>query len=130
MVAVEAAARQVIERIESAKDRVPANQTGYDQPAYYARQRLKHPPRGNCIRIGGAVTPIFLRLDKEIDLFAADWIPGQSTMGLPLKLGNRESLHAQLDAIRKIAERLRDEAATGIRRTLAQLAELREERES
>jgi hypothetical protein len=104
----------------------PQNNT-FSVQAYHARQRVKKTGfadiRSACVRLGsGLMTTPFLRLDKEIDDFAAQWTT-KPTAGDPQRIGANASLLDQLHQIYLQAASLRDDAAEGVRRCTAVLAE-------
>jgi len=132
LVALDAAASRTLEDIRAAREKVPRPATiAFSPDAYHARQQLKNPAflelRSACIRVGGDVTPLFFSLDKEIELFAAGWREALSASGMPYKTGEMSTFHAQLDSIEKLAERVRDEAASGIARCRERLIDLGDE---
>jgi hypothetical protein len=98
--------------------------------AYQARQRVKKPAfedlRSACLRLGGRLTEPFLRLDKNIDDFAADWIAVPSA-GDPIRKGTNAGLVTELRTIELQAVALREEASNGMKRCLAVLAETQEQ---
>jgi hypothetical protein len=95
-------------------------------PAYRARQRITKGAfpdlRSACLRLGGQLTEPFLRLDKEIDLFSAQW-SFMPTAGDPVRMGANAGLLDEIERIRAQATHLRDEAVEGMRRCTSILEE-------
>jgi ABC-type Na+ efflux pump permease subunit len=83
--------------------------------AYAVRQQIRKTAfadlRGAFIRLGGQLTAPFLRLDNEIDVFAAQWINMQGPTGILIPNGLHAGLLDDLDRIEAQAVYLRDEAA-------------------
>jgi hypothetical protein len=101
--------------------------TQSSQIAYEARQRVKKTGfadvRSACVRLGsGLLTTDFLRLDKEIDDFAAKWTL-RPTAGDPVRVGSNANLRSQLDIINAQATALLDTASEELKRCSAVLAE-------
>ena len=132
---LEAAMAIVIEDAAAAQT-VMGQQGNHDAPsrvAYQARQsihRIGFPDlRSSFIRFGGLMATQFLRLDKEIDdLERQWWIQMPKPIGDdPVKFGVVQGLIPQLERIKLLATALRDEAANGMRRCNAILADGPEE---
>jgi hypothetical protein len=78
--------------------------------------------RSACIRFGGQLTAHLLRLEKEIDFFAAQWIP-VPTAGDHARSGLNANFSDQLDSINKLAEFTLGQANEEMGRCLPILAE-------
>src|ERR1700677_2587377 len=73
---LDAAMEVVVEDVKAARETVAGGLVGDESlAAYYARQQIKKTAfpelRSACLEFGGRLTAPFLRLDKEIDEFAA-----------------------------------------------------------
>jgi len=116
---LEAAMGTVLDDVEAAKKIFTGgNTSGHSVPAMQARQRIKKTAfndlRTACLHLGGELTAPFLRLDKEIDDFSAQWIETPTT-GDNLKMGANAGLSEQLDRVKLQATWLREEAAKGMK---------------
>jgi hypothetical protein len=126
-VMLEAAMGAVIADVEAARNlpapgRLAAGNT-YSVQAYAVRQRVKRTGftelRRAFLHLGGGVgggvlTAQFLRLDKEIEVFA-EQTSFNSTTGAPTSLGLNAGLSEQLDRIQKQAIKLCGKAAAGMK---------------
>jgi hypothetical protein len=124
-VMLEAAMGAVIADVEAARNlpapgRLAAGNT-YSVQAYAVRQRVKRTGftelRRAFLHLGGGVgggvlIAQFLRLDKEIEVFA-EQTSFNSTTGAPTSLGLNAGLSEQLDRIQKQAIKLCGKAAAG-----------------
>lgn len=125
---LEAAMGAVVEDIEEAGKIFAAEpqRLGESTLAYEARQRVKKTAfadlRSACLRLGGRLTTPFLRLDKAIDDFTAEWITVPSA-GDPIRKGTNAGLVIQLHTLKLQADSLREEADSGMKRCTAVLAE-------
>ena len=125
---LEAAMGAVVEDIEAAGKIFAAlpQRVGESTLAYEARQRVKKTAfadlRSACLRLGGQLTTPFLRLDKAIDDFAAEWITVPSA-GDPIRKGTNAGLVIQLQTLKLQADALREQADSGMTRCTAVLAE-------
>jgi hypothetical protein len=95
---LDAATEVVAEDVNAARETVAGGLVGDESlAAYYARQQIKKTAfpelRSACLEFGGKLTAPFLRLDKEIDEFAA-----QMTYGYLPTVRDR-----LLDPLRKLA---------------------------
>ena len=83
--------------------------------------------RAACVRYGGLTTAEFLELESKIDDFASHYTESQGTNALQQAAIVRSGLHADfqdhLDVIKAIATHIRDEAAAGMKRANAVIAE-------
>jgi hypothetical protein len=115
---LEAAMSAIIEDVAAVQTSAPARSA----QAYAARQAAFKQAtfaelRVAFIRFGGALTAQFLRLDKEIENFLAEW----ERIGF---LMNPMGVNAeQLGRIKQHAIELRDEAAAGMKRCRDELAQ-------
>jgi multidrug efflux pump subunit AcrA (membrane-fusion protein) len=127
---LEAVMAGVIEDVEAARTIFVKPSGSHSAPAFAARQQVKKTAFGDlrsaCLRLGGQLTAPFLRLDKEIDEFAAQWITIPSA-GDPTPMGVNAGLLDQLERIELQAVSLREEAGNGMRRCITVLAEANEE---
>jgi hypothetical protein len=125
---LEAAMGAVVEDIEAARLIFAAEpqHIGESTLAYQARQRVKKTAfadlRSACLRLGGRLTTPFLRLDKNIDDFAEQWITAPSA-GDPIRKGTNAGLVIELNTLKLQAVALREEAGNGMKRCSAVLAE-------
>ena len=76
-----------------------------------------------CEPIGSDLTAPFLRLDSDIDFFAAEWMNEQTTTGIPRPTGGNTGLLDHLVRIEQQATSLRDEARKGREHIDARLQE-------
>jgi hypothetical protein len=118
---LEAAMGTVIDDIKKARAKfVNERPEGYSPMAYAVRQQIRKTAfadlRSAFIRLGGQLTAPFLRLDNEIDVFAAQWINMPGTTGIPIPNGANAGLLDDLARIEEQAVRLGDEAADGMKR--------------
>jgi hypothetical protein len=119
---LDAATAVVLEDVNVARDIVADRLEGNESvAAYYARQQIKKTGfpelRNACLQFGGRLTAPLLRLDKEIDEFAAQLIYGYlPTVRDRVVLGVNEGLLEQLDEIERQASALRDDAGGGMKR--------------
>jgi hypothetical protein len=134
-VMLEAAMGAVIADVEAARNlsppgRLTAGNT-YSVQAYAVRQRVKRTGftelRNAFLRFGGGVgggvlTAQFLRLDKEIEVFA-EQTSFNATTGAPTSLGLNARLSEQLDRIEKQAIKLCGKAAAGMKLCHDELAD-------
>jgi hypothetical protein len=83
--------------------------------------------RGACVRYGGLTTADFLELEIKIDDFASHYKEVQGTNAAQQLAIVRFGLHADfqdhIDVIKAIATHIRDEAAAGMQRANAVIAE-------
>jgi hypothetical protein len=128
---LEAAMATVVEDIEAAREIFAPEShhvLGESILAYQAGQRIRKTAfadlRSACVRLGGQLTTSFLRLDKIIDEFAADWITVPSA-GDPIRKGTNAGLKIWLDVIEQRAVALREEASDEMKRCATILAETR-----
>jgi hypothetical protein len=118
LIALEAAADLVIDNVKKARSVFPADMQEsklQSSPLLYkARQLILCPVfpdlRPSCVRVGGALTPLFITLDRDISFFAADWYPAQSPGGLAFRSGAGVGFFEGLRAIKDQAERLKRQA--------------------
>jgi hypothetical protein len=121
---LDAATEVVIEDVNAARQIVGGQLEGHESvEAYYARQQIKKTGfaelRNACLQFGGKLTAPFLRLDKEIDEFAAQLIYGYlPTVRDRVVLGVNEGLLEQLDEIERQAFALRNDAGAGMKRCM------------
>jgi hypothetical protein len=122
---LEAAMGAVVEDVEAARQLppVPAEHPHWESTtsvqAYDVRQQIKRTGfpelRPAFLRFGGtSLTEKFLRLDKEIEDFSAQYLtpPAHSPFHTPF-LGINAGLEEQLDRIEQQAQELRSEAEQG-----------------
>ena len=118
----------LIEDIEAARELVSGHKDseGDSQTAYAVRRRLKKTAfvdlRSAFLHFGDQLTVQFLRSDKEIDEFAAQW-KEMPTAGANVKVSPMRSLRRELDSIELRAKSLRDDATDEMKRCTALLAE-------
>jgi hypothetical protein len=128
-VTLEAAMAIVANDVKAARESYNPPGVGHQntQAFYEIRQRIRKSAfpeiRSVCLRLGGSLTSSFLRLDNEIDNFAAQWLPSQTSQGLALRLGKGAGLLDQLDRIEQQANLLREEAGAARKKCLEALAE-------
>lgn len=109
-----AAMAAVIEDVSAARAMPPPNNPSgraYSTNAYAVRQRVKRTGfpelRAAFLHQGGpSLTKMFLRLDKEIEDFAGQWIPASPTLATGVNAGIEE----QLERIEEQARLLQHEA--------------------
>jgi hypothetical protein len=124
----EAAMQSVIDDAEEA-EKMFANEPADKEnsiAAYEARQQIKKTAfeelRSAFLRHGDKLVTPFLRLEKQIDKFAAQWRKGGVVVGELLRLGIHTGLTTELCAIKKGASELREKASEGKARAAADLA--------
>jgi hypothetical protein len=128
-VMLEAAMGIVADDVKAARENYREPGVGHENNElfYEIRQRIRKSAfpelRDACLRLGGSLTAPFLRLDNEIDNFAAQWVPGESVSGLALRWGKSAGLLNQLEGIKLQATRLRKEADAAIKTSLEALAD-------
>jgi hypothetical protein len=116
LVAVESAAGTVVANVCAARPMVPQSASQAATPvAYQARQRVISPIftdlRPACVRLGGDLTPLFVRLGQAICAFAADWVLGiPGAYQLADRCGATIGFHDGLNAIEGDAVSLGQEA--------------------
>jgi hypothetical protein len=125
---LEAAMGTVLDGVGAAREKFANGQsTGHSPLAYTARQQIKKTVfadlRSACLRLGSDLTGPFLRLDNDIDFFAAEWINEQTTSGIPRPIGVNTGLLDHLVRIEQQAVSLRDEARKGQEHVAARLQE-------
>jgi hypothetical protein len=116
---LEAAMGAIIKDVEAAKN-LPspsADGSSYSAPAYAVRQRVKRTGflelRNAFLHFGGGtLTRKFLQLDKEIEIFAEQFMMGANARTL---VGVNAGLSEQLDRIEQLAIELRGAATAGIK---------------
>ncbi len=110
--ALKSAVSVVIESAREARAMVPSGggQGSGSEAAYQARQHvlcLLFPDlRPACVRLGGDLTALFVRLDQDISDFAAQWRPALSPAGLAFRIGVIPDFHDDLDNIEEQARSL------------------------
>jgi hypothetical protein len=126
---LEAAMGAVIEDVQAARKLPSPNPTdtaAYSVQAYAVRRRVKQAGfnelRNAFLRFGGTETSQFLQLDKDIEDFAGQCVPGPSRVvggwgpGVtPTTVGANAGLEEQLDRIEQRALALRDHGAGGMK---------------
>jgi hypothetical protein len=130
---LEAAMAGVLDDVDAARslfiESLEPRDRALSTPAYSARQRITKGAfpdlRSGFLRLGGQLTEPFLRLDKEIDAFAAQWriIATGGASGDHVRMGVNAGLLDELDRIRAQADHLRDEAVQEMNRCTDILAE-------
>ncbi len=122
---LEAAMVCIVEDVEAAR-KIFKGPGDSRRTAYAARQRVKKPAfedlRTACLHSGGQLTKPFLRLDKEIDDFAAQYTT-ESNVVPSITFDEEAGLDDQLLSIEQQAVSLRDEARNEMERCTAVLAE-------
>jgi hypothetical protein len=127
---LEAAMSAVIDDVAAAR-KLPSDQQSsrnHSPQAYVVRQRVKRAGfaelRGAFLRFGGTLTAEFLRLDKEIEDFSAQWEQTYNAQaGFPTQpIGVNHGIREQLDRIEQQAIKLRGEAARGMKPYIDELA--------
>jgi hypothetical protein len=124
---LEAAMGGIIKDVEAAKNLPAPSADGstYSAPAYAVRQRVK---RTGFIELrsaflhfgGGTLTEKFLQLDKEIEIFAEQFMMGG--LNAPPLIGVNAGLSEQLARIEQQAIELRRAAAAGMKLCRDELA--------
>ncbi len=116
LVAVGSATGTVVANVCAARPMVPQSASQAATPvAYQARQRVISPIftdlRPACVRLGGDLTPLFVRLGQAICAFAADWVLGiPGAYQLADRCGATIGFHDGLNAIEGDAVSLGQEA--------------------
>ena len=117
---------RVVEDVEAARETF-AGDKFEARAAYAARQQIRKTAfddlRSACLHLGGQLTAPFLRLNKEIDDFAAQWTNLTLRNFGDQKFGETNGLLDHLERIELQAGFLRDEACNGMKRCTKLLAE-------
>jgi hypothetical protein len=124
LVALESAVGVVADSVHKARIMVP-KPGGLPIPAYQARQIMLCPLfpdlRPASVRLGGRLTPLFVRLDKDLSAFAANWIPGQASNGMALRNGATAGFHEDLNVIERQTKFLHERVQEALERSNKQM---------
>lgn len=129
---LEAAMEAALTDVEAARGMLakakPLAANYFTPVAYEIRQRIKKTGfpelRTACLQFGGQLTKPFLRLDGEIDMFAAAFSDSISTVtGAHFPEGQNDGIESSLNQIEAQAKSLTEEARAGMRSCLKVIVE-------
>ena len=122
-VTLEAATGVVLDDVKAAREMLPnPGQNAVSQDAYQARQRIRKSSfpdlRNACLKLGGQLTEPFLRLENDIDDFAAKWQIALAPNGLTFRTGWHFGFNEQLERIEIQARALHQAAGDARKKSL------------